>query len=120
MFHATQALARGLNALDMSGTSADEEGDSGEEFLPPGEDAVAAVGGIVPPPKWTRVMKRQFKDHKRDYYKCKMDYANITKDQLKEQAIGYVRAIQWNLHYYYHGCASWSWFYPHHYAPYLR
>lgn len=38
---------------------------------------------------------------------------------LKDQAEGYVRAIQWNLHYYYHGVASWSWYYPHHYAPYV-
>ena len=38
---------------------------------------------------------------------------------LRDQAEGYVRAIQWNLHYYYHGVASWSWYYPHHYAPYV-
>lgn len=30
-----------------------------------------------------------------------------------------MRAIQWNLHYYYNGCCSWSWYYPHHYAPYI-
>ena len=29
------------------------------------------------------------------------------------------RAIQWNLHYYYNGCMSWSWFFPHHFAPYI-
>ncbi len=38
---------------------------------------------------------------------------------LREQAEGYVRAIQWNLHYYYHGCISWSWFYRHHYSPWI-
>ena len=30
-----------------------------------------------------------------------------------------MRAIQWNLHYYYNGCVSWSWFYPHHYSPWI-
>lgn len=38
---------------------------------------------------------------------------------MREQAEGYVRAIQWNLNYYYNGCCSWSWFYPHHYSPYI-
>ena len=28
-------------------------------------------------------------------------------------------AIQWNLHYYYDGCMSWSWYYPHHFAPWI-
>ncbi|VDK41754.1 unnamed protein product, partial [Gongylonema pulchrum] len=68
---------------------------------------------------WTPSVNRAFKDHKRGYYSDKMKYDNISKDELREQAEGYVRAIQWNLHYYYHGCCSWSWFYPHHYAPYI-
>ncbi|XP_022244143.1 5'-3' exoribonuclease 1-like, partial [Limulus polyphemus] len=61
----------------------------------------------------------EFKQHKRDYYMNKLDYEAVTLDVLKDQAYGYVRAIQWNLHYYYNGVASWSWFYPHHYAPYI-
>lgn len=43
----------------------------------------------------------------------------INSDVLRDQAEGYVRAIQWILHYYYNGVCSWSWFYPHHYAPYV-
>ncbi|XP_076358060.1 5'-3' exoribonuclease pacman isoform X2 [Tachypleus tridentatus] len=61
----------------------------------------------------------EFKQHKRDYYMNKLDYETVTAEVLKDQAHGYVRAIQWNLHYYYNGVASWSWFYPHHYAPYI-
>lgn len=38
---------------------------------------------------------------------------------LRDQAEGYVLAIQWILHYYYNGVCSWSWYYPHHYAPYV-
>lgn len=38
---------------------------------------------------------------------------------MREQAEGYVRAIQWNLNYYYNGVCSWSWYYPHHYSPYI-
>ncbi|MFH4973448.1 hypothetical protein AB6A40_000157 [Gnathostoma spinigerum] len=48
-----------------------------------------------------------------------MKYENIKKRELRDQVEGYIRAIQWNLHYYYHGCCSWNWYYPHHYAPYV-
>lgn len=43
----------------------------------------------------------------------------VFREELHQQAIQYVIAIQWNLHYYYHGVCSWSWYYPHHYAPFL-
>ncbi|XP_034254731.1 5'-3' exoribonuclease 1 [Thrips palmi] len=61
----------------------------------------------------------EFHQHKKDYYRNKLEYGKVTEQVLKDQAEGYVRAIQWNLHYYYHGVASWSWYYPHHYAPYV-
>ncbi|XP_057669654.1 5'-3' exoribonuclease 1 [Diorhabda carinulata] len=60
-----------------------------------------------------------FANFKKDYYKSKMEYMDVTPEVLKDQAEGYVRAIQWNLNYYYNGCCSWSWYYPHHYAPYI-
>ncbi|KAL4221730.1 5'-3' exoribonuclease 1 [Mactra antiquata] len=61
----------------------------------------------------------EFRHHKRHYYMTKMDYEKVTPDVLKDQAEGYVRGIQWILLYYYEGVPSWSWFYPHHYAPYM-
>ena len=39
----------------------------------------------------------------------KMGYDDVTDDVLREQAEGYIRAVQWNLHYYYNGVQSWSW-----------
>lgn len=38
---------------------------------------------------------------------------------MRQQTEAYITAIQWNLHYYYDGCCSWSWYYPHHYAPFI-
>lgn len=61
----------------------------------------------------------EFRQHKREYYIQKLGYDNVTAQVLNEQAEVYVLAIQWNLHYYYDGCVSWSWYYPHHYAPWI-
>ncbi|XP_044753011.1 5'-3' exoribonuclease 1 isoform X2 [Coccinella septempunctata] len=61
----------------------------------------------------------EFEDYKRSYYMNKLEYEKVTPEVMKSQAEGYVRAIQWNLHYYYNGVCSWSWYYPHHYAPYI-
>ncbi|XP_003702478.2 5'-3' exoribonuclease pacman [Megachile rotundata] len=61
----------------------------------------------------------EFVQHKRDYYINKLKYEEIDEDFLRSQAEGYVTALQWNLHYYYNGCCSWTWYYPHHYAPYI-
>jgi len=61
----------------------------------------------------------EFRQHKRDYYLHKLGYPQVTPAVLREQAEGYVRAIQWNLHYYYNGCISWSWYYRHHFSPWI-
>ncbi|RWS29627.1 5'-3' exoribonuclease 1-like protein [Leptotrombidium deliense] len=65
------------------------------------------------------MLEEEFRVHKKDYYESKLLYNQCDESVLKEQAYCYIRAIQWNLHYYYNGCVSWSWFYPHHYAPYI-
>ncbi|XP_013136555.1 PREDICTED: 5'-3' exoribonuclease 1 [Papilio polytes] len=64
-------------------------------------------------------IEMEFIQHKKDYYMNKLDYSKVTEEVLADQAEGYVRAIQWNLWYYYKGCPSWCWYYPHHYAPYI-
>ncbi|XP_047520922.1 5'-3' exoribonuclease 1 isoform X3 [Pieris napi] len=64
-------------------------------------------------------IEMEFILHKKDYYMNKLDYSKVTEEVLADQAEGYVRAIQWNLFYYYKGCPSWCWYYPHHYAPYI-
>uniref|UniRef100_A0A1E1XLQ0 5'-3' exoribonuclease 1 n=1 Tax=Amblyomma sculptum TaxID=1581419 RepID=A0A1E1XLQ0_AMBSC len=65
------------------------------------------------------LFEMEFRQHKRDYYVNKLDYKDVNPEVMKEQAHGYVRAIQWNLHYYYNGVQSWNWYYPHHYSPYI-
>lgn len=64
-------------------------------------------------------LEMEFRQHKRDYYTSKLEYKDVNKEVMQDQARGYVRAIQWNLHYYYNGVQSWNWYYPHHYSPYI-
>lgn len=47
------------------------------------------------------------------YYSSKVpgeDPANMVK--------AYLEGLVWVMKYYYQGCASWTWFYPFHYAPF--
>uniref|UniRef100_A0A6G1SN29 5'-3' exoribonuclease n=1 Tax=Aceria tosichella TaxID=561515 RepID=A0A6G1SN29_9ACAR len=59
-----------------------------------------------------------FKAYKRTYYREKFKI-NPDRESVLTVVSEYVRALQWNLHYYYHGCVSWGWFYPYHYAPFI-
>ncbi|KAG8445306.1 hypothetical protein GDO86_010189 [Hymenochirus boettgeri] len=65
------------------------------------------------------LFETEFRQYKRTYYMSKMGVEVVSDEFLAEQAECYVQAIQWILHYYYHGVQSWSWYYPYHYAPYL-
>jgi 5'-3' exoribonuclease 1 len=55
------------------------------------------------------IFNLEFRQHKRNYYMDKLRFEHVTPDVLEDQAFGYVRAIQWILHYYYDGVPSWSW-----------
>lgn len=52
------------------------------------------------------------------YYeqKFKVDKDNI--DFRHQVARDYVEGLAWVLLYYFQGCPSWTWYYPHHYAPF--
>jgi 5'-3' exonuclease len=64
-------------------------------------------------------MQAEFRQHKNHYYRDKMKSELVSAEQLEMYVQQYIEALQWILKYYYQGCQSWSWFYPHHYAPYL-
>jgi 5'-3' exoribonuclease 1 len=51
------------------------------------------------------------------YYREKLDMDlrdTVAHDQLRTC---YLEGLIWVYHYYFHGCISWSWFFPYHYAP---
>lgn len=52
------------------------------------------------------------------YYMNKFHAKSDEIDTIRHTvAAEYIRGVCWVLMYYYHGCQSWSWFYPYHYAP---
>ncbi|ETO14496.1 hypothetical protein RFI_22856 [Reticulomyxa filosa] len=58
-----------------------------------------------------------FKDH---YYRQRWPDGSMDTPEARAQLCrDYLQGLQWVLQYYYHGIPSWSWFYPHHYAPLL-
>lgn len=65
------------------------------------------------------IFEKEFYQHRRNYYISKLKYEEMTPEVLAEQARCYITALQWTLSYYYHGVQSWSYFYPHHYAPFI-
>ena len=55
---------------------------------------------------------------KKRYYTQKFGDELYEEDFTKRLWGEYTRGLCWVLAYYYKGCASWSWYYPFHYAPF--
>ncbi|KAG8528197.1 uncharacterized protein KY384_007114 [Bacidia gigantensis] len=80
-------------------------------------DGAAAKGADPddPPPDTVRLWDEGYADR---YYeqKFKVDPKDIAfRNQV---ARDYVEGLAWVLLYYLQGCPSWTWYYPHHYAPF--
>jgi len=52
------------------------------------------------------------------YYEQKFGKDPKDLEFRKHVAADYVEGLCWVLLYYFQGCPSWTWFYPHHYAPF--
>eukprot|EP01128_Nolandella_sp_AFSM9_P002982 TRINITY_DN1342_c0_g1_i3.p1 TRINITY_DN1342_c0_g1~~TRINITY_DN1342_c0_g1_i3.p1 ORF type:complete len:1045 (-),score=276.74 TRINITY_DN1342_c0_g1_i3:29-3163(-) len=61
-----------------------------------------------------------FVKDKREYYSTKLPEAYALDSKLQSVSAAYLHGMQWVMSYYFKGVPSWSWFYPHHYAPYPR
>lgn len=58
-----------------------------------------------------------FAEWKKAYYRNKFKINYDTPGAVNAVRNSYIEGLQWVLHYYYTGVASWSWFFPYHYAP---
>ncbi|KAF6122660.1 5'-3' exoribonuclease 1 [Phyllostomus discolor] len=83
------------------------------------EEAVTSKDNLEDETEDDDLFETEFRQYKRTYYMTKMGVDVVSDDFLADQAACYIQAIQWILHYYYHGVQSWSWYYPYHYAPFL-
>lgn len=91
---------------DETGTSTPDTPDSTSK--PPADSD-------EPPPDSVRLWEEGYADR---YYeqKFKVDPKDIAfRNQV---ARAYVEGLAWVLLYYFQGCPSWTWYYPHHYAPF--
>ncbi|KAI5359272.1 putative Zinc finger, CCHC-type, 5-3 exonuclease, 5'-3' exoribonuclease, xrn1, helical [Septoria linicola] len=52
------------------------------------------------------------------YYEQKFHVSPQDVDFRHSVARSYVEGLCWVLLYYFQGCPSWTWYYPHHYAPF--
>ncbi|GAA6034942.1 hypothetical protein JCM8097_009377 [Rhodosporidiobolus ruineniae] len=64
-----------------------------------------------------REVQEKMVEWKKDYYREKLEFAPGDDQALHDLAYRYIEGLQWVLHYYYAGVASWGWFYNYHYAP---
>ncbi|KAJ7717235.1 exonuclease II [Mycena maculata] len=64
-----------------------------------------------------RSLMEKMDEWKRGYYKGKLEISYDDPKEMGDLAFRYVEGLQWVMHYYYSGVASWGWFYNYHYAP---
>ncbi len=58
------------------------------------------------------------RDWKDVYYKKRFHGRGRNDRELIDGiTLSYLQGLAWVLHYYHHGCVSWGWYYPYHYAP---
>lgn len=55
---------------------------------------------------------------KRRYYETKFKIAEDDVEGRRKISQAYMEGLVWVLRYYYQGCASWTWYFPYHYAPF--
>jgi 5'-3' exoribonuclease 2 len=68
-----------------------------------------------PPPDTVRLWETGYADR---YYEQKFHVAPDDYEFRHKVARSYVEGLSWVLLYYFQGCASWTWYYPYHYAPF--
>ncbi|KAL0239196.1 hypothetical protein PCE1_004887 [Barthelona sp. PCE] len=64
-----------------------------------------------------RARMRDPAEAERIYMSCHDFTASDYKGDLAHLVTSYAEGLAWTFLYYYRGCASWTWYYPYHFAP---
>jgi 5'-3' exoribonuclease 2 len=105
----TPPSALGKRKADML----DEENGTPGRSTPISAVSTPGANSDEPPPDNVRLWEEGYADR---YYENK--FHNTDPAFRRQVANDYVEGVCWVLAYYLQGCPSWTWFYPHHYAPF--
>lgn len=64
-------------------------------------------------------LQMAWREWKNQYYESKLKFTLDDGPLMHNLLQAYCEGLQWNMHYYYQGVSSWSWFYPYYYAPHI-
>jgi 5'-3' exoribonuclease 1 len=114
------AIVDGVSDEDSS--SAGGEGDEATQRVLAKWDKAKVVsddGEADAEEAYERKVADALEEWKRGYYKEKLEfkYPDGSKAEVEKLVYTYIEGLQWVMHYYYTGVASWGWFYNYHYAP---
>ncbi|PPQ77620.1 hypothetical protein CVT25_011231 [Psilocybe cyanescens] len=122
-------------ALDEDEVKEGENGADGSEWEDEGDDeeSRAAVDRVLKKyekapvadadeegsfdERYKRSVQEKMDEWKRGYYQGKLEISYDDPKDMHDLVYKYVEGLQWVMHYYYSGVASWGWFYNYHYAP---
>lgn len=107
---------------ETSNEPEDDEADYDEDegsTVPPAVIHTGIVkSGFIDTDESVRLYEPGYHDR---YYQHKFHVPAKDIPALQKDVIRcYVEGISWVLLYYYQGCASWTWYYPYHYAPFAQ
>lgn len=98
--------------------------EEGDESSTPGRNSPDPANDTPPvakkepdemPPDTVRLWEDGYADR---YYEQKFKVSPENLAFRHQVARDYVEGLAWVLLYYFQGCPSWTWYYPHHYAPF--
>ncbi|KAI3480715.1 hypothetical protein L1887_57194 [Cichorium endivia] len=70
----------------------------------------ASDDDVDPEEDYRKRLDAQMTEWKKDYYKQKLEFDYSNDEAMSKLAFRYIEGLQWVLHYYYDGVASWGWF----------